>query len=334
MNIDYREIWETEIYDAETAQIVAKGLVSKFGMHQAISLTEDMLELSLITYNDNLDQEGAKSFIDKSCRVLDILRPIDTGGWYSHCKDQKMLADYLTIDYDCISDAINLLNQLSKQSMMRAAGLAIVMTDPSMKIMAEKFYDLNNMYEKAIGTLTKMQKHIAETSHKERKFEDSGDILSSKMYSIDGKVCGYIYNGKIYLNSDMGNHKAPIHLYTYIWMKHCKNSNNRLYNAIIDLASATAYFHHIRCSKRFAELDREEMAIKAICYMTAFDAADIFFDENQKAQLMSSNLATYQTLPLPQMLDFVIGLTIDEAKRLPLISFIRGDKVLDRDICE
>ena len=68
--------------------------------------------------------------------------------------------------------------------------------------------------------------------------------------------------------------------------------------------------------------------------MTAFDAADIFFDENQKAQLMSSNLATYQTLPLPQMLDFVIGLTIDEAKRLPLISFIRGDKVLDRDICE
>ena len=110
-------------------------------------------------------------------------------------------------------------------------------------------------------------------------------------------------------------------------MKHCKNSNNRLYNIIIDLASTTAYFYHIQYSKRFADLDREEMAIKAICYMTAFDAADIFLDEKRKLQLLASDLAKYETLSLPQQLDFIIGLTIEEAKRLPLISFFRKDKV-------
>ena len=328
MNTDYREIWETEIYDAETAQIVAKGLVSKFGMHQAISLTEDVLELSLITYDDNLDQEGAKRFIDKSCRVLDILRPIDTGGWYSHCKSKDELADYLTIDYISISDAITLLNELSKQAMMRAAGLAIIMTEPSMKIMAEKFYALNTMYEQAIGVLTKMQKHIAETSHKDRRFSDTGDILSSKMYSIDGKACGFISNGKIYLNSDMGNHKAPIHLYTYLWMKHCENSNNRLYNAIIDLIPTTAYYYHIQCSDRFADLNKEEVAIKAFCYLVAFDAANIYSDEKRKAQLMSSELVEFQSFGIFRIMD----LTIDEVKRLPLISFIRGDKIIDKDI--
>ena len=163
--------------------------------------------------------------------------------------------------------------------------------------------------------------------------EDKGVILSSKMYSIDGIACGFISNGKIYLNSDMGNHKAPVHLYTYLWMKHCKNSNNSLYNAIIDLASTTAYFYHIQYNKRFADLDREEKAIKAICYMTAFDATDIFLDEKRKAQLMTSNLAEYETLSLSQQLNFIIDLTIDEAKRLPLISFIRGDKISDKDIC-
>ena len=328
MNTDCREIWETEIYDTETAQIVAKGLISKYGKHNAIRLTEDILERSLIAYTENLDPEGAKSFIDKSCRVLDILRPIDTGGWYSHCKNKDELADYLTIDYISISDAINLLNQLSKQSMMRAAGLAIIMTEPPMKIMAEKFYALNTMYEQAIGVLTKMQKHIAETSHKDRRFSDTGDILSSKIYSIDGKACGFISNGKIYLNSDMGNHKAPIHLYTYLWMEYCKNNNNTLYNRIIDIASTTAYFYHIQYSKRFADLNKEEIVIKAFCYLVAFDVADIYSDEKRKAQLMSSELIEFQTFGLLRIMD----LTINEVKRLPLISFIRGDKIIDKDI--
>lgn len=332
--MEYDDILLFDCDDEQAAQIIARQLIQKHGKQKAISIVEGILELSLILHNEEPNSQGARNCIQKSCCLLDILRPIDTGGWYSHCKTPKELADYLTIDYDSINKAIDILNQLSKQTMMRAAGLAITMTNPSMKIKAEKFYALNNMYEKAIEILAKMQKHIAETLHRDRILEDKGDILSSKMYSIDGIVCGFISNGKIYLNSDMGNHKAPVHLYTYMWMKHCKNSNNRLYNIIIDLASTTAYFYHIQYSKRFADLDREEMAIKTICYMTAFDAADIFFDENQKAQLMSSNLATYQTLPLPQMLDFVIGLTIDEAKRLPLISFIRGDKVLDRDTCE
>ena len=44
---------------------------------------------------------------------------------------------------------------------------------------------------------------------------------------------------------------------------------------------------------------------------------------------MSSELAEYKTIDLPHMID----LTIEEAKRLPLISFIRGDKISDKDIC-
>lgn len=314
--------------DADAAQVIAKQLVQKYGKEKAICIVETILEQSLIAYDESPNSQGAWSCIDKSCQLLDILCPIDTGGWYSHCKSKDELADYLTIDYISINDAIKRLHELSKRAMMRATSLAVVMTGPPMKIMAEKFYALNAMYEGAIEVLAKIKKQITETSHKERKFEDTGDILSSRVYSIDGKVCGFISHDKIHLNSDMGNHKAPIHLYTYLWMKYCKKANNELYYAIIDLISKSAYFYHIQYGNRFTDLNKEEIAIKAFCYLVAFDAADLFINEKLKSQLISSELAEFQTFNLLRIID----ITIDEAKRLPLISFIRGDKIISKDI--
>ena len=257
-------------------------LIEEYGCCKAI----DIVIGKLVNELSHHSCTGWSEEIDKHLRVLELLQPINGESKYTHFTTPEALAEIATIDYIKISDAITEFTRMAYNADVRSRAILTIMTDPNMKMQANKLHLQKRLYEETIDTLVKIQNHIGKTLHDEHKFKDTGNILSSKMYSIDGIACGFIANGKLYLNSDMGNHKAPIHLYTYVWMKHCKKVEPELFNKIYDYAVTTDYFQHIRFSPRFSDLDIEEAAIKAVCYLTSFDAKDIFLDETKKQELL------------------------------------------------
>ena len=264
------------------AQQIYDELLEEYDCNQAIDITIKKLANELSHHSNT----GWSEEIDKHLQVLELLQPINGEDKYSHFTTPETLAEIATIDYIKISDAITEFTRMAYNADVRSRAILTIMTDPNMKMQANKLHLQKRLYEETIDTLVKIQNHIGKTSHNEHKLEDTGDILSSKMYSIDGIACGFIANGKIYLNPDMGNHKASIHLYTYVWMKHCKKVEPELFNKIYDYAVTTDYFKHILFSPRFSDLDIEEAAIKTVCYLTSFDAKDIFLDEIKKQELL------------------------------------------------
>lgn len=268
--------------DIDEIQQMHDDLIEEYGCCKAIDIVIGKL-VNELSHHSNT---GWSEEIDKHLRVLELLQPINGESKYTHFTTPEALAEIATIDYIKISDAITEFTRMAYNADVRSRAILTIMTDPNMKIQANKLHQQKRLYENTIDNLVKIQNHIAKTLHNEHKLEDTGNILSSKMYSIDGIACGFIANGKLYINSDMGNHKAPIHLYTYVWMKHCKKVEPELFNKIYDYAVTTDYFQHIRFSPRFSDLDIEEAAIKAFCYLTSFDAKDIFLDETKKQELL------------------------------------------------
>lgn len=269
-------------FNIDEIQQMHDDLIEEYDCCKAVDIVIEKLANELSHHSNT----GWSEEIDKHLRVLELLQPINGENKYSHFTTPEALAEIATIDYIKISEAITEFTRMAYNADVRGQAILAIMTDPNMKMQANKLHIQKRLYEDTIDTLVKIQNHIAKTLHNEHKLEDTGDILSSKMYSIDGIACGFIANGKLYLNSDMGNHKAPIHLYTYVWMKHCKKVEPELFNKIYDYAVTTDYFKHIRFSPRFSDLDIEEAAIKAVCYLTSFDAKDIFLDETKKQELL------------------------------------------------
>lgn len=325
---------EFDSYDDEEGPVkVAELLLKHYSKEQAIDIVTDGLERDLNEYKQNQMSEKARSFIDKACRILDVLQPLNMPTWYSHCKSQEELAEFLTIDYNRINDTIDILKKLSQQTNLRAQGMMVVATGPAMTIQANKLLEQSKLYDSMPLFFLEWKRQLGIAALEKKIWRDliPCNPNSSKSYLIDDYVLGWIFNGKVYVNKEfpINADKAYLHLYTYLWMEHCLMTNHMLFQIMINLASSTEYYHHIRCSKRFLDLNKNEAAIKALCYLVAFDGMDIFLDDKRKKQLMSSELAEYKTFDLPRMID----LTIEEAKRLPLISFIRGDKISDKDIC-
>ena len=319
--------------DIEGPQKVVELLLKQHTKEQAIDIIFDKLEKDLSEYEKDKTSDCAWDSIDKSCRILDILQPLNRPDWYSDCKTEEELAELITIDYERINASAPQLTKLSKQCSLRAKGIRAIMTGPAMKVQADKLSKLSAIYSETISLFLYYKGELGCAALEKKIWRDliPGNPISSQSYLIDGYVLGFIFNGKVYINKEfpINIDKAYIHLYTYLWMEYCKKDNFILYQVLINLAKQTNHFHHIRCSKRFLDINEEEAAIKALCYIVAFDGGDIFLDDKRKKQLMSSELAEYKTFDLPRM----INLTIDEAKRLPLISFIRGDKISDKDIC-
>lgn len=289
--------------NTETPEKTVELLLKQHTNEQAIDITIENLAKELSKHNKTGD--GWSEEIDELLQVLDLIQPLDQGDTYSHIANPEMLAEIATIDYEKIADAISQFTKMAHNADIRMQAILAIMTNPAMKVQADKLYHRKQLYKDTINCLQKLQNKLPDTFC----VDDNKVMASSKMYIIDGKVFGFICDGKMYC-PNTGYSKALLHLYTYVWMKHHKRVNIGLYDTIYNYVVTTDYFHHILSSPRFSDLDYEEAAIKAYCYMVAFDGTEIYFDEKKKQELLERHS------------DDVIFYDKEELIRLPLLSII------------
>lgn len=316
---------EDEVISHTELEKEIANLLKEYSKEDAIDIIIERLSAKL----DARKKEGDKSLetydaICTYCEILDTLSPLGKPHRYSNIKDEAFLVEILTIEYNHINDAAKAILKLGTRAKVRGWALLEISCGPKMDIDANKLLREADMYNEASLHLLNY-KSILGTAALSRKIARIPEkaIKSSLTYLIDGYVLGLIHEGKLHLTPEfpIDSLKGPFHLYTYLWLEDMKISNYTRYKSIIKYAMTSEYFYHIWNSDKFSDLTEDEAAVKSFCYMVASQGSYIFFNEKEKNTLMTLSLAK---IPYP----FRVGNILQsDMPKLPIISFIRGDKV-------
>ena len=315
---------DEDVYYDEEEREVAK-LLQDYSKEDAIDIVTERLSEAL----DIRKKEARKSLetynkIATYCKMLDILSPLDKPHRYSNIKDVSFLVEILTIEYNYLNDAGKAVLKLATRAKVRGSAMIEIESGPQMNIDGNKLLREADMYNEASLHILNYKRTlgIAAMARKIVRIPEK-KIKSSLTYLIDGYVLGLIHEGKLHLTPEfpIDSLKGPFHLYTYLWLEDIKILNYEKYKSIIKYAMTSEYFYHIWNSDKFSDLTENEAAVKSFCYMVASQGSNIFFNEGNKKILMSSFLAK---IPYPFRIENILQ---NDMSKLPIISFIRGDKV-------
>jgi len=73
------------------------------------------------------------------------------------------------------------------------------------------------------------------------------------MKSPDGKILGFSYEGKVYLNGEAINSNTPIHEAGHIWLQWAKQNNAEVYNRGIELTKNSKYLKAVKENKFYQQ---------------------------------------------------------------------------------
>lgn len=80
------------------------------------------------------------------------------------------------------------------------------------------------------------------------------------LQSVDGELFGFVYKGKIYINSEVGNTETLLHEWTHLWDISCRRNNSELWERGKALMKQTPLWAEIRAREEYSELSDDELA--------------------------------------------------------------------------
>lgn len=80
------------------------------------------------------------------------------------------------------------------------------------------------------------------------------------LQSVDGELFGFVYKGKIYINSEIGNTETLLHEWTHLWDISCRKNNIELWERGRELMKQTPLWAEIRAREEYIELSDDELA--------------------------------------------------------------------------
>ena len=85
-------------------------------------------------------------------------------------------------------------------------------------------------------------------------------FLNSKTQNMVQKntTYGFIYDGKIYLNSDIMNSEVAVHEYTHLWDNYTQKTNPELWQKGKDIFKGTSYWYEVKSDPNYADIKNND----------------------------------------------------------------------------
>lgn len=71
-------------------------------------------------------------------------------------------------------------------------------------------------------------------------------------------TCGFVHNGKIYLNPEIMNSNAAVHEYTHLWDAYTQKTNPELWNKGFSIFKNTKYWNEVIAEPNYQDIKGDD----------------------------------------------------------------------------